>query len=616
MPDGRVGHGELEVDGARWMMSDEHPEIHVEAPARDRGAGRDAAPHPSTTWTQWPTGWSPAEPALDRGPEDSGVGRVAVFRAPVRPPLVPAPVTDGIGDLLGARFRAETIPLPPDDEGEVVATLVRREPSERSRSSGRAVLYLHGYNDYFFHRALADAWDAAGYAFFALDLRKAGRSLRAHQTPSFVRRLSEYAPELDEALRRVRSAGARDVAGVRALDRRAGRCAVAAPPARRPDGAGARAQQPVPRPAGVVVGAAGGDGRGAGGQAAAVRRAAEGGARPVRPQPAPRARRGVGLRPRPQGARRPPDPARVAGCGSAGQGSVRRGLDLDIPVLVRAPPAAYGRGSGRRTCARPTPCWTPTASRPWLPGWAARSPSSGSRAACTTWRCPPGGSASRCTPRPSAGWTPGCRRRVRNRHPTALVERGGRVDPSPPTSWRSRWLCRRCVALPCCRPCGGVVAEPATPRRPGTARPAAGDSAPAPRSAVTGAYPGLGRGRLALMAAALVYIVSPIDLVPESFLLVLGLADDVAVAAWLTAALLVETDRFLTWEVVTTTGGGAPTGGVRNRGGSGESRPTSCPARSWATALRERGAPRSRYAWRVAATASIVSASSGALSGR
>lgn len=92
------------------------------------------------------------------------------------------------------------------------------------------------------------------------------------------------------------------------------------------------------------------------------------------------------------------------------------------------------------------------------------------------------------------------------------------------------------------------------------------------RSAVTGAYPGLGRGRLALMAAALVYIVSPIDLVPESFLLVLGLADDVAVAAWLTAALLVETDRFLTWEVVTTTGGGAPTGGVGNRGGSGESR--------------------------------------------
>jgi len=38
MPDGRIGHCELSIDGARWMMSDPHPEIHVDAPMRDRGA--------------------------------------------------------------------------------------------------------------------------------------------------------------------------------------------------------------------------------------------------------------------------------------------------------------------------------------------------------------------------------------------------------------------------------------------------------------------------------------------------------------------------------------------------------------------------------------------------
>ncbi len=38
MDDGKVGHVELAVDGARWMMADEFPEAGVAAPATDRGA--------------------------------------------------------------------------------------------------------------------------------------------------------------------------------------------------------------------------------------------------------------------------------------------------------------------------------------------------------------------------------------------------------------------------------------------------------------------------------------------------------------------------------------------------------------------------------------------------
>jgi uncharacterized membrane protein YkvA (DUF1232 family) len=57
-----------------------------------------------------------------------------------------------------------------------------------------------------------------------------------------------------------------------------------------------------------------------------------------------------------------------------------------------------------------------------------------------------------------------------------------------------------------------------------------------------------GKSRLAMMAVSAAYIVSPIDLVPEAFLLFLGLVDDAAVAAFLAGALLDETERFLEWE--------------------------------------------------------------------
>lgn len=54
--------------------------------------------------------------------------------------------------------------------------------------------------------------------------------------------------------------------------------------------------------------------------------------------------------------------------------------------------------------------------------------------------------------------------------------------------------------------------------------------------------------RLALMAAAIVYVISPIDMVPESLLLLLGLIDDGVVVAWLAGSILAETARFLDWE--------------------------------------------------------------------
>jgi uncharacterized membrane protein YkvA (DUF1232 family) len=54
--------------------------------------------------------------------------------------------------------------------------------------------------------------------------------------------------------------------------------------------------------------------------------------------------------------------------------------------------------------------------------------------------------------------------------------------------------------------------------------------------------------RVAIMAAATAYVISPIDLVPEAFLLVFGLADDAVMIAWLAGTVLSETERFLEWE--------------------------------------------------------------------
>lgn len=104
-------------------------------------------------------------------------------------------------DLLGEPYFVETIELEDDDEGPVVATLVSRK-SERE-TNGRAVLHVHGFCDYFFQTALADYWTGRGYDFYAIDLRKYGRSIMPHQTPNFTLDLTAYYAELDEAYRRI-----------------------------------------------------------------------------------------------------------------------------------------------------------------------------------------------------------------------------------------------------------------------------------------------------------------------------------------------------------------------------------------------------------------------------
>ncbi|MGN6271832.1 MAG: alpha/beta hydrolase [Protaetiibacter sp.] len=110
-------------------------------------------------------------------------------------------------DVLGG-FEQLPLTLPADEEGAVVATLVRptaakaaswgREP--HGFAHGIDVLYVHGWSDYFFQAEHALFWTRAGARFHALDLRKYGRSLLPHQTPGYTDDLAVYDAELAAAL--------------------------------------------------------------------------------------------------------------------------------------------------------------------------------------------------------------------------------------------------------------------------------------------------------------------------------------------------------------------------------------------------------------------------------
>jgi alpha-beta hydrolase superfamily lysophospholipase len=67
------------------------------------------------------------------------------------------------------------------------------------------VLYLHGWADYFLQAELAAYLCAAGFPFYALDLRKFGRSLRPWQTPGYTDSLDVYDEDLAAAIEAVRS---------------------------------------------------------------------------------------------------------------------------------------------------------------------------------------------------------------------------------------------------------------------------------------------------------------------------------------------------------------------------------------------------------------------------
>jgi len=81
MPDGRIGHAEIELGGARMMLSDAYPEIGVVAP--EPGQGASVTLHVEVADVDAVTARAvEAGAVLDRAPADNPYGRSAVLHDP------------------------------------------------------------------------------------------------------------------------------------------------------------------------------------------------------------------------------------------------------------------------------------------------------------------------------------------------------------------------------------------------------------------------------------------------------------------------------------------------------------------------------------------------------
>jgi alpha-beta hydrolase superfamily lysophospholipase len=100
-------------------------------------------------------------------------------------------------DRLLPGFEALELEFAHDYDGPVVSTLGRLPTGNAPRG---AALYVHGFSDYFFQRHMAERFAAEGYAFYALDLRKYGRSIRPHQHANFCKSISEHYADITAAI--------------------------------------------------------------------------------------------------------------------------------------------------------------------------------------------------------------------------------------------------------------------------------------------------------------------------------------------------------------------------------------------------------------------------------
>lgn len=125
-------------------------------------------------------------------------------------------------DLLGPGYLQMSVEVDADDEGPAVVTIVKYDPqadphpvdADPALTSGHPrylMVAVHGWNDYFYQTELARHVAADGGAFYAVDLRKYGRSLRPWQTHGFTTDLRLYDDDIQAAIRIARDEWGTDI---------------------------------------------------------------------------------------------------------------------------------------------------------------------------------------------------------------------------------------------------------------------------------------------------------------------------------------------------------------------------------------------------------------------
>ena len=105
-------------------------------------------------------------------------------------------------DVLGSDYTQQRL----DMANNEFATLVSL-PANPGVPPRGAMLYLHGFVDYFFQDHVARHFAEQDWAWYAVDLRRYGRSLRPNQEPWYTDDLTEYYEELDLSIDRIRADG-------------------------------------------------------------------------------------------------------------------------------------------------------------------------------------------------------------------------------------------------------------------------------------------------------------------------------------------------------------------------------------------------------------------------
>lgn len=105
-------------------------------------------------------------------------------------------------------YEARYVPQGIAFDGPCRSTIVRKLSPAPTK---RAYLYIHGFNDYFFQKEMGERFVDSGYNFYAVDLRRYGRSRLDWQYPFDVRDMREYFADIDSAISQIRRDGNTDI---------------------------------------------------------------------------------------------------------------------------------------------------------------------------------------------------------------------------------------------------------------------------------------------------------------------------------------------------------------------------------------------------------------------
>lgn len=134
------------------------------------------------------------------------IGAVWIATTPAAYPYPESVELAPVDQKIKQEYEQTIIECTDDYEGKVIATLLSKKLPD-SLNQNRAILYIHGYGDYFFQDHMTQPFLEEGYNFYAIDLRKHGRSWLPHQRPCFSKSLTEYYEEIDKALEIIKKEG-------------------------------------------------------------------------------------------------------------------------------------------------------------------------------------------------------------------------------------------------------------------------------------------------------------------------------------------------------------------------------------------------------------------------